>query len=511
MSIELLMLKFVDSWLNSITMYRLLVYVLLADLGFATLLSWKGLLPFSPTALLVSVGILYLASNISNKILAKIWRVDPNVESATITALILSLVLFPADNLSKLWWLVGFALVAMASKFLITFDRRHLFNPAALAMFALSLAGSPDVGWWVSSSVMLPVTLISGLLVIKKLRRSDLFMAFLIAVTIGTTMLARTNEMDLLDMFLTVFTSWPVIFFGTIMLTEPQTMASKESTRWLYAFIVGVLFTSNFSWGPIYSTPELSLLIGNIFVFIFSSRAKWKLSIKEIVQLAPGTYELIFYPNKKVNFVPGQFMEWTLGHDNVDNRGNRRYFTIASSPTEESVRLGVKFNQDRSSSYKTALLNPSVRKKVVATSLQGDFVLPKNLSKKLVFIAGGIGITPFRSMVKYMLDKSENRSIVMFYVNKHEDDIVYRDVFEKATSLGLKIVYVLTDLERAPKVWHGKLGHLDQKMLEEEVPDFKERTFYISGPNSMVDSFTKQLSSIGVRGDQVVTDYFPGY
>ncbi len=488
-----------------------MVYVLLVDLVFATFMSRRGLLPFSPLSLLTSVAVLYLSANVFNKIFARLWKVEPNIESSTITALILSLVLFPARDASAMLVLVGFALVAMASKYLVTYNRRHLFNPAAFAMLVLGLAGSAEAGWWVSSSVMLPVTLITGLLIIKKLRRADMFMAFLIAIAGGITILAMMSRMDLIDMFLTVFISWPVIFFGTIMLTEPQTMPSKETTRWLYGLLVGLLFTSKFNWGPLYSTPEFALIVGNIFAFVVSSKAKLFLILKEKVQTAPGVFDFVFQANKKINFEPGQFMEWTLGHNNVDNRGNRRYFTIASSPTEDTIRLGVKFSSERSSSFKTALANPKWNKKIIATGLQGDFIMPKDTEKKLVFIAGGIGITPFRSMVKYMLDKSQNRQVVLFYINKHEVDIVYRDIFERATSLGLKIVYVLTHIDDVPQNWNGRIGHLDQQMIEEEVPDFKERMFYLSGPSGMVDSFKKHLAVMGINNSQIVTDYFPGY
>ena len=119
------------------------------------------------------------------------------------------------------------------------------------------------------------------------------------------------------------------------------------------------------------------------------------LRLKEKVQLAPDIYDFIFVPTRKFAFAPGQYMEWTLGHDEPDSRGNRRYFTLASSPTENTLRLGVKFYQ-QSSSFKSALLAMDQQSEIVAAQVAGDFVLPDDPRQKCVFIAGGIGITPFR-------------------------------------------------------------------------------------------------------------------
>ena len=140
--------------------------------------------------------------------------------------------------------------------------------------------------------------------------------------------------------------------------------------------------------------------------------------------------------------------------------------------------------------------------KIMASQLAGEFVMPEDQNKKLVFIAGGIGVTPFRSMIKYLLDKGEKRSITFLYSNKTAADIVYKDIFDKAgTDLGIKTVYVNTD----------EKGMIDAKMIMEEVPDYKERVFYISGPHGMVISFENTLKNLGVKRGNIVTDFFPGF
>src|SRR5260370_1410080 len=120
-------------------------------------------------------------------------------------------------------------------------------------------------------------------------------------------------------------------------------------------------------------------------------------------------------------------MEFTLAHPHSDSRGNRRYFTLASSPTENLVHLGIRF-YDQGSSFKQAMFQMNGKTQFVAAQIAGDFTLPTDPSQKLVFIAGGIGITPFRSMLKYLLDTHQRRDIVMFYANRRVDEIVYKDV-----------------------------------------------------------------------------------
>ncbi len=137
-------------------------------------------------------------------------------------------------------------------------------------------------------------------------------------------------------------------------------------------------------------------------------------------------------------------------------------------------------------------------------------MLPKNPKKKIVFIAGGIGVTPFRSMIQYLLDKNESRSIVMFYSNKTSSDIAYKEVFDRAASeLGIKTVYALT----AEKVSEPGMyaGSINAQLIMKQVPDYRDRTFYISGPHAMVEAFEKTLLDMGVSRFKIKSDFFPGF
>lgn len=146
---------------------------------------------------------------------------------------------------------------------------------------------------------------------------------------------------------------------------------------------------------------------------------------------------------------------------------------------------------------------------VVASQLSGDFTLPRDPNKKLVFIAGGIGITPFRSMIQYLLDTGERRPITVLYSARTPEDAVYRDLLDRAQyELGIKTVYVFNDASaRQP----GAAQTINADTIMREVPDYKERTFYISGPQGMVASFKNMLTSMGVSRTSIRTDYFPGF
>lgn len=152
-----------------------------------------------------------------------------------------------------------------------------------------------------------------------------------------------------------------------------------------------------------------------------------------------------------------------------------------------------------------------MRTRGAAASAPGTPITAAGAQQKVVFIAGGIGITPFRSMVKYLLDTRQPRPLVLLYANSIEADIVYTDVFKQAErELGMRTVYTLTDRQKVSPVWLGRVGYIDAALIREEVPDYKACLFYVSGPNAMVDATLAALQNLGVRADHIRTDFFPG-
>ncbi len=490
----------IDSFLNQITMYRLVLNVLIFFSGIAVVLASFNLLPFSPVALLFSIGFILLVCKISNDVFAKVFHAPTNVESVYITSLILGLIVTPVSSPGGLSFLFWVALLATASKYILAIGNKHLFNPAAIAVVLSALGLNASASWWIGTAYMALPVAIGSLLIIRKIRRQDmvngfLFMVFFLSLGFG---LLRGNNLFLIINNLIL--SSPLLFFAGIMLTEPLTNPTSKNLQFVFGSLVGFLFVPQIHIGTLYFTPEQALVIGNIFSYIVSPKQKLMLRLKQKIQIAPDTFDFIFSPGKKTFYLPGQYMEWTLAHRNSDSRGTRRYFTLASSPTEKELRITIKFPPN-SSSYKKALRSVDAPT-IIASQLSGDFTLPENPREKIVFIAGGIGITPFRSMIKYLLDSNQKRDMILLYSNKNASEIVYRDLFTQAGSqIGLRVVYHLTSVS----------GHFDIHNIPHLVPDYQQRMFYISGPHAMVSATENLLKSLGVNKGRIKTDFFPGF
>jgi len=504
------MMTAIDYVLDRITMYRLVLYVLAAMVVVATILAYFKLLSFSPLALLASTAFLILMCWAMNTIFAYIFKIPTNIESATITALILALILDPAHSAVTFQFLGWAAILAMASKYILAINKKHLFNPAAIAVVITSFVLRESASWWIGTANMLPIVLIGGLLVVRKIRQEDMVWSFFAAVLVSICVFSIVQRQDILSEVRQLLLQSPLFFFAFIMLTEPLTAPPTKNLRRLYGLLTGILFLPQLHLGTIYATPELALVVGNIFSYVVSSKQKVVLKLKRKGRVASNIVDFVFKPSQKLAFQPGQYMEFTLAHPQTDSRGNRRYFTLASSPTENDVLLGIRF-YERSSSFKQALYKVNNRTQLIAAQIAGDFTLPANPEQKLVFLAGGIGITPFRSMVKYLLDTQQQRDIILIYVNKTADEIVYTDVFSTARAkLGIKTFYTLTDAAALPRNWQGFVGRSDEPMLLKTVPDYQERTYYISGPPEMVKASERVLKVMGVPNTQIKKDFFPG-
>jgi glycine betaine catabolism B len=504
-------MNYIDNFLNNITMYRLVLYFLILVIVVGIFYTIFGFLPFSPLSLIVSTSVLVLFCWVFNKLFARIFKVQTNAESALISALILSCLIAPTLSWKGFAFLLAASFLAMASKYIITLNKKHVFNPAAFAVVFTAFSIGQVASWWVGTLYMIPILWIGGLLIVRKLRRYELVIYFLITTTLTTFVSSALNRVDPMENITHLFIDSQMPFFAFVMLTEPVTSPPTKKLQAIYGGLVGILASFPVSFGNFYFSPELALLVGNIFSFLVSPKFRLLATLKQKNDLSPDILEFVFKTEKKLNYQPGQYMEWTLGLKNPDTRGNRRYFTLASSPTEDNLKLGVKINQNPSS-FKKMMVDLKSSDKLLAGQLAGDFTLPKDKNKKLVFIAGGIGVTPFRSMVKYLLDIGEARDIILFYSNKLEQDIVYKEIFDLAEKkLGIKLIYILTDQSNLPKNWHGKTGYIDEEMIKKEVTDFRERIFYLSGPQTMVDSYKNILEKIGIPRRQIRTDYFPGY
>jgi len=508
------MLNVFDSFLNKTTMYRLILYYLLGMIGAAIVFSFFGILSFNPFNLLFSVLFFTSICLLSNDACAWAFDAPTNLESPYITALLLTLIIRPPASpwdLSYFTFAFWAAVWAMGSKYLFAIKKKHLFNPGAFAVAVMALTTGQSANWWVGTAPMLPIVLAGGILIIRKLRRADLAWSFLISALMSIIVFGMFQGLTFTQIASKTILSAPLFFFLFVMLTEPLTTPPTRMLRIWYGALVGFLFAPWVHVGSLFSTPELALLAGNVFSYMVSPKQKLLLQLKEKVQVADGTFDFVFKPINPISYRPGQYMEWTLPHGRADDRGNRRYFTVASSPTETEMRIGVKF-YPRPSTFKQRMLDMKDGDRIVASQISGDFVMPQDSTQKLVFIGGGIGVTPFRSMLKYLTDRKEKRDIVFFYFTKFERDFAYREVFDAAAKIvGIKMLYILTEPKEVPKGWKGLQGFMTPQLIEDQVHDYRERKFYISGPHAMVVANTAVLRDMGIPITNIKEDFFPGF
>jgi ferredoxin-NADP reductase/Na+-translocating ferredoxin:NAD+ oxidoreductase RnfD subunit len=502
--------RIIDDFLNRTTMYRVVQYYLIGLLFAAVSGSIFNLIPYSPAQIIFSTLFLYFFSGFISDVFSHNFKAPTNLESATITVLILALVIPPAKTLSDFIFLGWAAILAMSSKYILVIGKKHIFNPVAIAIALTAIGIYKPATWWIGNPWMMPFVLLGGLLVVRKIRRESMMFAFFLTVFIISSAFTLMRGSSLIVTYQTLILHSSLLFFAFAMITEPLTSPHTGDLRVIFAVLVGFLFIPNIHIGSLYSTPEIALLVGNIFSYIVSPKEKFIWPVTGKVRIAPDMYDFVFPLKKNLSYIPGQYMEWTLPHARPDNRGTRRYFTLASSPTEPELRIGVKIYEP-SSTYKQALLHGDTST-MVAGQRSGDFVLPDNTTEKLVFLAGGIGITPFRSMLKYLIDTNQKRDITVLYFNRHAEEIVYQDILNQAYKrLGVRVYYALTDKEHAPLNWQGALGRLDATMLQTYVPDAQDRLFYLSGPPTMIDAFEMLLKSTGIAQHRIKKDFFPGF
>jgi glycine betaine catabolism B len=495
--------------LNHITMYRLVLYYTAALLVGDFVLGLAGFSAHDPAQLAFSITIITAVSWIVNRTLAQVFRVPANAESVYITALIITLIMPPVSphDWTGIGGLALASAVGIASKFLLAINRKHIFNPVALGVIVSAFVLDQPATWWVGGSIyLLPIVLVGGLLILRKLQRFEMFAVYVLA-NLAVSAIATTPDMygEALSQ---IFLSSPLLFCGFVMLTEPMTAPAAKLPSLAFGALVGGLLSPSVHVVDFYFTPEFALVVGNLFAWAVNPKYRFKLTLERIEKTASGCYDYVFRANRPVTFKPGQYLDWTLHSRRTDDRGNRRTFTIASAPSEEHVRLGVKFNPNPSA-YKQTLLNMKPGDVIYGAQLAGEFTLPES-QEKLAFIAGGIGITPFRSMIQHMMDMGDRRDVTLFYGNNKAHEIAYVDVFNRAENeLGLRTVYAVADNPHTETNFHR--GFIDADLIMREMPDYAERLYYISGPRSMVLRFEQVLSELGIAKNRIKTDYFPGF
>lgn len=232
---------------------------------------------------------------------------------------------------------------------------------------------------------------------------------------------------------------------------------------------------------------------------------KAKLVRHQTEDIAGNIITFWFEPERPVDYIAGQYVEMTLPHPHPDERGIKHWFTLSSSPTDAPlISITTKF-PPKDSSFKMALRALKVGASVDISAPMGDFVLPKDPQIPLVFVAGGIGITPFHSIIKLLHATKQERDITFLYSVGIEHEMVFQKLFEH---YGMKRIIVVSKPEGG---WDGETGQLTGKRILELAKPAEDALIYISGPEPMVESFQADLEKLGIEKSRLVGDFFPGY
>ena len=491
-------------------MYRLVTVLLAALTVAAVLLSLIGQVSFPPEALLASAAAALFGTVGSNAVVALALRARPHTESSVITGLLIFFLLFPSTDAQDLWRIALAGALATVTKYLLAWRGRHIFNPAAAGVALIAVAQLDGAVWWVATGALLPLVAIGAVLVLYRTRRLTMSAIFLVVSATAVVVRLASAGQPVTDALSTAVVSYPIVFFAGFMLSEPLTLPPRRWQQYTLAVVVGLLFSLPFVFGPVILSFEAALLIGNALAFLVSRRRGIRLELLDTRRLTPTSWELRFRPEHPVGFRPGQYMELTVPHARQDQRGSRRIFSIASAPpsggnSEGSISFALRVTQP-ASSFKRALVALQPGARVRATSVGGDFLLPRDPAAPVLLIASGIGITPFLSHLEHDRDVDRDRDAVVVYQVGSVAELAFTDRLGDAPVL-LVCPEPPPDLPLSWR-WIGP-GPITADLLRDEVPGAATRTAYVSGAPAFIESVRGALRMTGVR--RMVTDYFSGY
>jgi ferredoxin-NADP reductase len=232
--------------------------------------------------------------------------------------------------------------------------------------------------------------------------------------------------------------------------------------------------------------------------------------IKEKREVAKGTLLVIFdLLGREVDFTPGQYFWVTLLDPPYDDeRGPRRHISVVTSPNERGV-LGL-CTRLRDSAFKRSLADLPVGTEVDVEEPKGNFLLPEDTSRPYVFIAGGIGITVFRCMLRYIAEEGLPHRITVVYSNRDRESAAFLDELRalERDNPNLELVLTMTD----DPAWDGESRRIGPELLRDRLGDeWRDLTYLIAGPPEMVNGVVETLQAAGVSEDQLRPDRFSGY
>ncbi|MDQ1084445.1 MULTISPECIES: FAD-dependent oxidoreductase [Microbacterium] len=502
--------------IGRVSMYRLVLSSLGLLALIALVLSFAGLVVPEPLELVVSAVVLALACAATDLLAQAVLRMPRRLESSLITALILLFVLRPSLEPLGLAGLALAGVVASASKYVLVWRGRHIFNPAATGATVLTIVSiwAPDLGssaWWVGSPWLAAPVIVLGVLLLLRTDRLPVVAVFwavamVVAFTRTTVQFQAAGfPVDVPAVLLQVAFSSPFLFLGAFMLSEPLTLPPRRAQQYLVAVVVGVLAGWPLLVGEITLGQERALLIGNLLAFLLCLRAAVRLRVERRRDLTPTVRELTFHAARPFSFSPGQYLELDVPHRRPDARGTRREFSIASAP-EDLPEVRIAFKDGSQSSYKKALAAVEPGSTLAVTGVWGDFVLPSRPTAPVLLVAAGIGVTPFVSQLRHLVATKQDRDVVLVYVVSDASELAFRD---DIAASGIPVVVYSRDEPKdlpAGWVWAGP-ERVDAAGLFAAVPDIAQRAAYVSGPPRLISTLAPALG----KAKSLTTDAFAGY
>jgi ferredoxin-NADP reductase len=231
-------------------------------------------------------------------------------------------------------------------------------------------------------------------------------------------------------------------------------------------------------------------------------------TVAEKREVAKGTLFVRFAVDDYPDYRPGAYFWVELpdrGH--VDEKGLRRHISLATSPTERGV-VGLA-TRLRDTAFKRTLAELEVGDEVQVEEPKGSFLLPEDTDEEYVFVAGGIGITVFRSMLRYIADEGLPYSVTLVYSNRDRESAAFLDELEEIERRADRVRVVLTMTDEPG--WEGETRHLDADVLGELVGGLDGKTFLVAGPPQMAEAVAGSLTGAGLPDDRVLADKFSGY
>jgi ferredoxin-NADP reductase len=232
--------------------------------------------------------------------------------------------------------------------------------------------------------------------------------------------------------------------------------------------------------------------------------------IKEKREVAKGTLMVVFdLLGREVDFLPGQYFWVTLLDPPYDDeKGPRRHISVVTSPTERGV-LGL-CTRLRDSAFKRSLVELPVGTEVEVDEPKGSFVLPEETDRPYVFIAGGIGITVFRSMLRYIADKGLPHRVTLVYSNRDRESAPFLDELQELERANPNFRLVAT-MTKDPD-WEGETRRIDTELLRDHLEeDLTAYTYLVAGPPAMAEAVVEMLKNAGAPEEQISSDGFSGY